>query len=159
MKKTDQKHLMMLNCIMGHIAMWAVRQSPYHSPDGLLDVLAKFKKNCGGRFDKNGRAQMTYRELETMLNTVLLKIPQFLQWNERRNGNQAPFGFSSRYDQPHPDDDFIDLGALTRNVRMSVQREYERDDQFNADFDRRWRRGWLMRILRGWYWRINPPKQ
>ena len=50
----------------------------------------------------------------------LKSIPEFNLWNERKNGNKAPYSFVSRYSQPHPDNDFIDLDALTRNVANAI---------------------------------------
>jgi len=45
-------------------------------------------------------------------------------WNERKNGNKAEFQFITHYSiDKNPDDDFIDLDALIRNVANSIIRE------------------------------------
>ena len=52
------------------------------------------------------------------------RIPEFLAWNERKNGNQLEYKFLDRYSKDdNPDDDFIDLDALIRNVANSIIRE------------------------------------
>lgn len=59
-----------------------------------------------------------------MIEQYLLTIAQVRQWNERKNGNKSPFGFTSRYDGPtDPDDDFIDLDALRMNIVCGVMAE------------------------------------
>jgi hypothetical protein len=152
----EKESWMMIQTILGHIAMWAVRQSPYHSPDGLLEVLNEFNRRVASRFDSNGMVKMTNKELEKMLWDNLTQIHQFNLWNERKNGNQSPYGFVDRYTKPNPDNDFIDLHALVRNVRLSVQRENERDEVFNSNFDRQWRRGRFMRFVRGLKYKLFP---
>lgn len=116
--------------LCGHIAMWAVRQSPYTAPDGLTDVILEFKR----RVEPSAQSLSGWTYFETdeesgrkcltdLLNLHLLTIPQVRQWNERKNGNQSPLGFVSRYDKPEPDNDFIDLDALTGNIVMSAMKE------------------------------------
>ena len=39
------------NALCGHIAMWAVRQSPYDCPAGLERVLAEFRERTADRQD------------------------------------------------------------------------------------------------------------
>lgn len=156
MKTKTDKRWLHLNAIQGYIAMWAVRQSPYHSPDGILEVLNAFRLNAAPLFDKHDMAQMSRPDVEKLLKDSLLRIPEFQKWNERRNGDQRPFGFCSRYDHPSPDDDFINLGALIRNVAMDLFRELDRDYEFDQQFDKEWRRGWLKRWWFGFKQRLFP---
>lgn len=130
--------------------MWAVRQSPYHNPDGLSEVLETFRKSAlaSGVFDSNEMAQMNGLNVTSFLKFHLWPIPQFQKWNERKNGNQSPYAFVNRYSRPNPDNDFIDLDALTRNVVMNMFRELNRDHDFDEEFDRQWKRDWLKRW---WY--------
>ena len=111
----------------GHLAMWAVRQSPYHNPEGLSLVLRQFRQNGRYSFDENEMGYLNEPQLKQFLIDRLMPIPEFLQWNERKNGNQSPFGFVSRYDKPEPDNDFIDLNALIMNTARSVIQECKRD--------------------------------
>lgn len=113
-----------LDSLSGFVAMWATRQSPYRAPDGLTDVLLKFRQQA-----------LTFRlpdfpddwpilkasrvNLVSCLDKCLFTIPQVMAWNDRKNGRQSPLGFLSRYDKPNPDDDFIDLDALKNNIVRS----------------------------------------
>lgn len=107
--------------LLGSLAKWAVAQSPYHRPDNLekvLDTLHEATKN-----DFVESYVVTFndtKQLVGFLNVQLKSIPELAAWNERKNGNQAPYAFVSRYDSPSPDDDFIDLDALIRNVANEI---------------------------------------
>lgn len=116
-----------LSQLEGHMAMWAVRQSPYHNPEKLDVVLPKFREILKPYFDKNEMAKMTKSQIESAFRDSLMTIPEFTTWNERKNGNKSPFGFVSQYDKPSPDNDFIDLDALIRNCTVSLWKELETD--------------------------------
>ena len=109
--------------LAGTVAMWAIRQSPYRCPDKLVSVLHRIQL----RFEPN--APFDFREgsedeIHLYVSTLLRGIPEYLEWNERKNGNKAEFHFTSRYDAPgDPDDEFIDLDALERNVVNSMRDE------------------------------------
>jgi hypothetical protein len=119
----DQRPFIFTSDLLGYVAMWSTRQSPYLAPDGLTEVLSEFKK----RADKRGFetcqdfvfVEATRENLLKILKEDLLTLPQVLAWNERKNGNKARFSFVSRYGKPHPDNDFIDLDALTGNIIRS----------------------------------------
>lgn len=59
-----------------------------------------------------GRLPATLLEV---IKATLVHCSFVVAWGERKNGREGN-GFVSRYDQPEPDDDFIDLDALARNV-------------------------------------------
>src|SRR3990167_7513030 len=106
--------------ILGEIANWAVRQSPYHRPDNLEIVLDKFNKIIALVPEY---PSMSYSQIRELLDE-LKEIPEFMLWNERKNGNQSQYKFTDRYSgKGNPDDDFIDLDALIRNVANSIIRE------------------------------------
>jgi len=138
--KENPKPIISLRTICGYIAMWATRQSPYLSPDGLTETLKTFKSNAllhgYERFGECVWLPCTQKELDHVLKCDLLTIPQVMAWNERKNGNQAPYGFCSRYDQPHPDNDFIDLDALTRNIIRSCIQEVQADWSIHRNHER-----------------------
>jgi len=109
-----------LQDIAGKFAEWAVRQSPYDVPDNL-DVAVQ--KLCDwfrpGATSSMGfeNLKVNQHELEKDLLKAFETIPEISAWNERKDENQSPFGFTSAYDGPgDPDNDFIDLYALARNV-------------------------------------------
>lgn len=121
--------------------MWSCRQSPYHAPDGLTEVLREFhhialnKRMTGeGMIDSWPCILATRENLKDVVEECLLVIPQVRLWNERKNGNQSPFGFTSRYDRPSPDNDFIDLDALRMNIVRSCLDE-AKPEKRESEFD------------------------
>lgn len=126
----DKKFPVSKNHVLGAVAMWAVRQSPYDVPDELETVLWKLSSEMDATdlFEKEGFSkgwgELTYYGVRELLDQKLKGIPEFMAWNERKNGNQSEYKFTSRYDGPeNPDDDFIDLDALIRNVANTIIRE------------------------------------
>jgi hypothetical protein len=132
-----------VGAVVGHFAMWAVRLSPYTSPDDLGLVLEALKQKLVCHvamatpeadkelFVKFEWMNISERQLEDVLVDALFRVPEFLRWNDRRNGNPAPLGIRTAYDDPSqrdPDDEFIDLYALVGQVARSVAVE--------ADYDR-----------------------
>ncbi len=112
--------------LLGTIAKYAVSQSPYHRPDNLELVLDKLNEAISPVFDRAdlGVGEFSDRvSLEAFISRHLAKIPEYVAWNERKNGNEAPLQFTSRYDTGgDPDNDFIDLEALERNVAVEIER-------------------------------------
>lgn len=116
----DKQFVFSKRNILGEIAHWAVCQSPYHRPDNLETVLDKFNEIIALIPDY---PSMSYSQIGELLEE-LKEIPEFMAWNERKNGNQAEYKFLDRYSgKGNPDDDFIDLDALIRNVANSIVRE------------------------------------
>jgi hypothetical protein len=160
--KPAPKYWMHLSSIEGHLAMWAVRQSPYHYPEKLDVVLKAFRHLVleAKIFDKHEMAQLSGDEVESLLRNFLKYIPDYWAWNERKNGNQSPYQFVDRYSPtPDPDDDIIDLGALVRNTRVSLIRECERDRESDNRFDRQWKWGAPYRWFLTLWYRLFPCKQ
>jgi hypothetical protein len=142
-----KKHWITLSMLQGHIAMWAVRQSPYKNPDGLGSVLEQFKTNVLPAFDVNEMRYSDAHDVRTLVELYLFSIPQVMKWNERKNGNQSPLGFCSRYDKPDPDNDFIDLYALSNNIGRSLMAECRAEDNAIAQPIRTTKWLWLKRIF------------
>lgn len=115
--------------MLGIFAKYAVAQSPYPRPDNLEVVLDKLNKAIASTFDKAPMGVGEFsdlRSLEAFLHKFLEKIPEYVSWNDRKNGNEASMQFTSRYDKPgDPDNDFIDLDALERNVATEIASESE----------------------------------
>lgn len=113
--------------LLGTFAKYAVQQSPYHRPDNLEVVLDKLNDNISLVFDDAPLGVAEFKDwklLEDTIASALHSIPEYVAWNDRRNGNDAPMKFTSRYDTDNnPDDDFIDLDALQRNVATEIERE------------------------------------
>ncbi len=112
---------------LGPFANWVVRQSPYDVPDiaaalvafdGFIREVMDFTL-AGDSFKR-----FTYAELSDLLTEQTLeKIPAILALNVAKKG-KADVVFVTRYSQPHPDYDFIDLGALARNVFYDIIRNH-----------------------------------
>lgn len=124
--RDERKHLFSVGDIAGAVAMWAVRQSPYEAPENLTEAIKSLTQvlNEQIKFDDVFHfAELTYDEIHSILQEHLEKVSVIMQWNEPRSGHDAPFVTSSRYHTPRPDDDFIDLDALARNVALTLTQE------------------------------------
>jgi len=76
--------------------------------------LGEWKDNLGYR-------EMTYPDIKEYLKTLLYQIPEFMLWNERKNGNKSKIQFVTRYSKDiDPDNDFIDIDALICNVANGI---------------------------------------
>lgn len=107
--------------VMGNVAKMAVQQSPYPRPDNLELVLDKLHIAIRDDFKDYIVEFDTALTIEAYLHSKLGEIAEFFAWNERKNGNDAAIKFTSRYDSDdNPDDDFIDLDALVRNVTNEI---------------------------------------
>jgi hypothetical protein len=110
--------------VLSTVAKWAVQQSPYPRPDNLevvLDKLNDLIKNEFGDFICRFQHDTGLRDY---LHDRLIQIPEYWLWNDRKNGNDAPMQFVSRYStDENPDDDFIDLDALEMNVVRDLVNE------------------------------------
>ena len=108
----------------GMFARWVVEQSPYEVPDisaALTEWAAYISLEVMG--DETCK-EFSYDELAAIVHEdVFESIPAILALNVAKLGS-ADIVFTSRYDQPHPDYDFIDLGALARNIFYSIVRSH-----------------------------------
>lgn len=136
MKITEKKEVWIISqrSVMGALADYAVQQSPYHRPDNLEVVLDKFheliKADLNESMDKYILKFDTFKECHDWIASRLMQIPEFVEWNNRKNGREG-MGFTSAghhedgsvtLTTAKADDDFIDLDALTRNVtRLATQ--------------------------------------
>jgi len=122
--RDERKFLFSLKDILGSFAMWAVRQSPYLYPDGLelaikalSEELPKQIKFDSERYDF---AEVNCDEIRNALDECFGKIIFIKSWNQPKSGHDTPFVFCDRYSKPIPDDDIIDLDALSRNISHSL---------------------------------------
>lgn len=118
----DREFWFMRSDCLGAFAYWVVAQSPYDAPD-ITPALEAFSGYVGGKIANDIPVKFTYSELKDFINEdVFESIPEIEKLNHRKNGRDG-MGFCSRYDKPAPDDDFIDLGALARNVFYMLLRQ------------------------------------
>jgi len=112
--------------LAGHVAMAAVRQSPYPVPDGLESALRKFQDavaplfTIAGEYKGGMRAFRTRKEINDLLEEHLFPIPEVAAWNNRKNAREGMGFVSSHSGRTEPDDDFIDLYALCQNVSAAL---------------------------------------
>jgi len=98
------------------LAKCLVRQSPYPVPENLEKILADFYELVPYDFDKNGMAEVSLMTMTQKLNTILESMPDVMALNNRKNGREG-YGFSSRFSkEPEPDNDFIDIMAVAKNI-------------------------------------------
>lgn len=107
--------------LLGALAQWAIRQSPYLCPDNLQQALEEF--NLAIPYDRTSFSGCAFetscKGLIPFVRGLFEACPTILSWNYSKVG-EPTMVFSSRYSQPGPDYDFIDLDALARNIAHSV---------------------------------------
>ncbi len=126
--------------LRGHLAMAVCRQHPYRSVAGvdevgaLIDARAK-AEDWLGTDELRMKDFADWLEVEKWLVSVMWDHPQLTAWNTPKSQHGAQVVFSSRYGGPRPEDDFIDIHALVRNVALSAWREGEWEDDSNRRTD------------------------
>jgi hypothetical protein len=96
-------------------AHWVVKQSPYDAPD-ITKALVAWDNYLVSFFPKSSMPVVfSFDDLVSLISEeVFAAIPEIEKLNHRKNEEKTGFG---------PDDDFIDLYALARNVFYMVMRE------------------------------------
>lgn len=121
------------NDIIGQLALNAVKQHPYHRPDGLFDLAMEVLDICKRDF-KDGIEYFPTRwfasngEIYQWLIDAIWGHPTLKEWNTPKSKHTGHV-FTSRYDSPAPENDFIDIEALLQNIALGVWRdaaEYEK---------------------------------
>lgn len=112
---------------ISEVVKWGIRQNPYAGqlPRNIDVVIEKLHQIVPDIIETD--------DIRLFTHTTLEQIPEVRDWNlsqvERERGitvddpTRAPFMFTSRYDQPKPEYDFIDLDALKQNIARSLKRE------------------------------------
>src|SRR3990167_4840199 len=132
---TQKQYQITHRSVMGALANFAVQQSPYPRPENLEIVLDKFHELIKEDLDKTLKKYIlgfeTWIDCHNYIAKKLRTIPEFLAWNERKNGRQG-HGFTGAghndagdivvISKTAADDEFIDLDALTRNItNLAIQ--------------------------------------
>ena len=121
----DREYWLMRSDFLGAFACWVVRQSPYDVPNGIMfmDALNAFNDYVDGIFSDDLVKLFSYKELSSLIDEdVFEAIPEIELLNHPKIDVGQTMMFSSRYDTPKADYDFIDLGALARNVFYMILR-------------------------------------
>lgn len=106
---------------LGAFAYWVVSQSPYDTPD-ILSPLQAFGAYVSERVADGLPKKFTYDELSDFISEkVFESIPEIEALNHPKVSSGA--GYENRHTKMHPDYDFIDLGALARNMFYMILRQ------------------------------------
>lgn len=110
--------------VCGALVKWAVRQSPYLVPDNLGEAAKQFADNfvVGLLPDDDEYFRTNCSALGRLVYQTFEKCPLIQAWNSPKVGNHT-IAFVTRYSEPSPDYDFIDLDALARNVAHDLTME------------------------------------
>lgn len=112
----DQEFHTTPTAVLGELANWAVRQSPYVVPGNLSGALREFAATF---VPKSECFPVSCKSLLALVRGAFEECPAILAWNNPKKGDHQ-IVFVSRHDSPAPDHDFIDLDALARNVAHAV---------------------------------------
>lgn len=117
----DREYWFMRSDFMGAFAYWVVVQSPYDAPY-FTQALKAFEKYVSSHIEDGIPKQFTYDELDEFINEDIFEaIPEINLLNRPLiSSGQA---YDNRHNKSHPNFDFIDLGALARNIFYMVLRE------------------------------------
>lgn len=114
---------MMRKAFTGTFARWVVEQSPYEVPD-ITAALKGFNDYITEVMDGEIVKMFTYAELSDIISEEAFeKIPDVLALNVAKISSGA-IVWVDRRTKPHPDYDFISLGALARNIFYSIIRHH-----------------------------------
>ena len=112
----DERYFTSKTAVMGAVAMWAVRQSPYVCPENLESAI----KDAYEKFPQNEEYFETDCNcLGIALYDLFERVPDIMAWNKPKKGD-AEYVFVTRNSGPMPDYDFIDLSALAANAAHSI---------------------------------------
>ena len=111
--------------ILATLAYWLVAQSPYDTPD-ITEALKAYNKFLSMKFDtEDAVKKFTYHALSDYISSdVFESIPEIEKFNNPKIDKGQSFVTSSRYHKTKPDYDFIDLGALSRNMFYMICRDH-----------------------------------
>jgi hypothetical protein len=139
--RIDREVYLFVTDFTGAFARWAVSMSPYTVPDSLETATIKFAAAIHKEFtfDGLGMTIVPLNDLTVKLEPILWGIPEIAAWNERRNGRDGD-GYTGRYSYPSdPDDDFIDIDALARNITCQFVDDAEAHDAFDKRYEEKYK--------------------
>ena len=120
----NHEYYFMRSDFLGAFAYWVVAQSPYDTPN-ITKPLKAFKKYIASKIKDGIPEKFTYDELNEFINeNVFESIPEIEKLNHAKIEIDNFIASSSRFHKTKPDYDYIDLGALARNVFFMLLREH-----------------------------------
>ena len=120
----DREYYFFKSDFLGAFAYWAIKQSPYDIPE-IIPALKAFGMYIEEHIDNgNLPEKFNYNQLSGLLTEDrFVSIPEIEKLNHPKIDRGQKFNFCSRDSKPMPDYDFIDLGALARNIFYTMLRE------------------------------------
>lgn len=127
----DKEYYLFKSSLLSAFAYCVVNQSPYDTPD-INDSLKAFDKYISEYFIGDVMpVKITYHRLREIIDEDAFEdIPEIEKLNHAKIEQPGFIASSSRYHTTKPDYDYIDLGALARNVFYMVLRIYICDGGF-----------------------------
>lgn len=119
--------VMLKTDFIAEVMKWGIRQNPFKGalPRNADVIVEKLNALLPEFIDT--------MDLRAYVSETIDQIPEIRDWNlsqiEIERGvkvddeDRPAFAFTSRYDQPKPEYDFIDIDALKQNITLSLQRE------------------------------------
>ena len=123
----EREFWVMRSSVLAAFSYWVVAQSPYETPD-ITSPLKAFAKHVEEIIpQKEMPEKFTYESLsKTIHEDIFESIPEIEILNHP-DISSGP-GYQDRHNNPKPEYDFIDLGALARNVFYMILREHITQD-------------------------------
>lgn len=119
----DREYYFMRSDFLGAFSYWAVAQSPYDTPD-ITDALKAFGTYVAKKIKDGIPERFTYNKLaEFISKDVFESIPAIEKLNHAKIEKYGFIASSSRFHKTKPDYDYIDLGALAKNIFYMLLRE------------------------------------
>ncbi len=121
----ESEFYLMKGELLGIFANWVIRQSPYDTPN-ITKAIKAYDKFLCSHFDKEESVvKFTYNELSGYISEDTLgSIPEIEKFNNPKIDTGQRYSTCSRYHKTKADYDFIDLGALARNMFYSICRNH-----------------------------------
>ena len=122
----DIEFYLMKSELLGTFASWLVQQSPYDVPN-INKALKAYNKFLSNKFDTDDKViKFTYDELSNYISADIFEtIPEIEIFNHsKKDAGEDFIATSSRYHKTNPDYDYIDLGALSRNIFYGICRNH-----------------------------------
>jgi len=137
----NTKHWTFKKSIVGALAKWACRQSPYGCPDGLENV-CKYLDACLSKtleWKMGGMEELSLIDINKLCWDILGDCNIFLSWNKSEEGNNKNILFvNPMLGEVSPDYDFIDLDALLHNVCLDIRDERRLNAKFDREFEEKY---------------------
>jgi hypothetical protein len=111
--------------IVSYLAKWAIRQSPYCIPANLEKALLLSTAYLN-LLNEERFYIISVKKLRKILDEMIQQIPEIRNWNNSKSGDKK-YVFVSAFDVPNPDEDFIDLNALSMNIVIDCLNEHRRN--------------------------------